>query len=153
MKRILVFILSMLACIAMLHAQNDLHVYPVFEGKIVPQKRMIETKVVGESLEKYKLRLFHSVKMNVNQEEMTKIWDCVMNDINAQPTEAKDLEYGKEKNLVSYCIVRLKPKTNKQQRYLCYQCYEASTGGYNLTLVYMEGTASLSELKKTFRKK
>jgi len=152
MKRFILFILTILACIAMVHAQNDLHVFPVFQGKIVPQKRMIETKVQGESLKHYNLTLFHSVKMNASNVEMTEIWDCVMKDINAQPTEAKDMEYGREKDLVSYCILRLKPQ-GKLQRYLCYQCYEASQGGYNITLVYMEGRASLSELKKTFKKK
>ena len=152
MKRTILLILTLVTCITMMHAQDNLHVHPVFQGKIVPQKRMIETKVIGESLEKYKLTLFHSVKMNTTNVEMTKIWDCVMKDINAQPNETKDLEYAKEGELVSYCIVRLKPQ-DKLQRYLCYQCYEASQGGYNLTLVYMEGTATLSELKKTFRKK
>lgn len=152
MKRILLLIACLASTAISLMAQQNLHVFPIFQGEIIPKKRMVETYVKGESLEPYKLTLFHSVKMNVDKFERTSIYDLVMADINSAPAESKDLEYGREKDLVSYCILRL-PEVGKKQRYLCYQCYEASTGGENITLVYMEGSATMKDLRKTFKTK
>lgn len=151
MKRLclLIGLLTMPLLVAV--AQKNLHVNAIFEGKIIPKNRMVETLAKGESLEQYRLSYFRSVKMNITDMEFGPIWDLVTKDIGME-TLAEDMEYGREKDKATYFILHL-PKQQKLERYLCYQCYEASRGGKNITLVYIEGKASMKELKKMFKKK
>ncbi len=132
-------------------AQKGLHVAAIFEGQVIPKNRMVETLVKGESLEQYHLSYFRSVKMNITDMEFGPIWELVQKDVGME-TEARNMEYGRENDKASYFILHL-PRQQKLERYLCYQCYEASRGGKNITLVYIEGTASMKELKKMFKKK
>jgi len=131
-------------------AQKGLQVDPIFQGEVIARKRMVETLARGESLEKYKLTLFHSLKMNVDEAERGSILERVLADVNG--LDDKNLEWESENNHVAYCIACL-PGGKAKHRYLCYQCYEASKGGYNITLVYLEGSASMNDLKKTFKRK
>lgn len=151
MKRLCLLIVLLVVPLFMAVAQKSLHVNSIFEGRIIPKKRMVETFVKGEALEQYHLSYFRSVKMNVTDMEYTKVWEVVMKDVGME-TEAKNLEYGGENDQVSYFILQL-PKHQELERYLCYQCYDASRGGKNITLVYIEGKASMKELKKMFKKK
>lgn len=150
MKRTLIILLCLLAPLTAVLAQKGLHVAPIFQGEVIPKKRMMETMARGESLEKYKLTLFHSLKMNVDVFERGTILERVLADVNG--LESKNVEWESENNNVAYCIACL-PGGKSKHRYLCYQCYEASQGGFNITLVYLEGSASMSDLRKTFKKK
>ena len=51
-----------------------------------------------------------------------------------------------------YAIVQLTDSKKGLHRYICYQCRQ-TMGGNGITLVYMEGKASLADLRKTFKKK
>ena len=51
-----------------------------------------------------------------------------------------------------YAIVQIADTKKGLHRYICYQCRQ-ETGGNSITLVYMEGKASLADLRKTFKKK
>ena len=150
MKKFTLTLVALLLAAVAVAQTKDLRVKDVFDGKVIPQSRMVTTFVSGETLEPYNLSLFHSVKMKVSPQEMTTIWDRINADITTHPVEAKDSEYGRENGLVSYLIARI-DRVGKVNHYLCYQCYEVG-GQYNITLVYIEGKASMTELKKTFKK-
>ncbi len=157
MKRTFLLLWLLMAPFILAMAQKDLHVSPIFEGKVIPKKRMVETLAKGQSLAAYHLYYFRSIKANVTAEEMTRIYNIVKQDV-GNMDESEDLEYGRENDIVSYCIKHFPQVGSKQQkmnlnRYLCYQCYESSRGGYNITLVYIEGNAGMQELKKMFKKK
>lgn len=151
MKRLCLLICLLMMPLLVVVAQKNLHVNAIFEGKIIPKNRMVETLAKGESLEQYRLSYFRSVKMNVTDMEYTSIYELVTKDVGME-TLAEDMEYGRDNDKASYFILHL-PKQQKLERYLCYQCYEASRGGKNITLVYIEGKASMKELKKMFKKK
>lgn len=151
MKRYILTLLLALTTCTMALAQKNLFVTPIFEGEIIPKNRMVETFVKGETLEKYNLSLFHSIKMNVTNDERLRIWECLSKQINR--VENNDMEYGNENGMLAYCILHLPHEVARDERYLCYQCYAASRGGYNITMVYIEGEASMKELKRMFKKK
>lgn len=158
MKRLALFMWLLMAPFILAMAQKNLHVSPIFEGKVVPKKRMVETLAKGESMAMYNLTYFRSIKANVTKDEMNRIHNLLMQDV-GKLEESGDLEYGRENDLLSFCILHMNGSVNMKQqkdpshRYLCYQCYEASRGGYNVTLVYIEGNAGMKELKKMFKKK
>ncbi|MCQ2196414.1 MAG: DUF6108 family protein [Bacteroidaceae bacterium] len=157
MKRTSLLLWLLMAPFILAMAQKKLHVSPIFEGKVIPKKRMVETLAKGQSMAAYNLSYFRSIKVNVTADEMTRIYNIVKQDV-GNLEESEDLEYGRENDIVSYCIKHFPLVGNKQQimnlnRYLCYQCYESSRGGYNITLVYIEGSAGMQELKRMFKKK
>ena len=46
-------------------AQTGLHINELFEGRIIPQERMMETRVRGKSIAKYQLTYYRSLRLNV----------------------------------------------------------------------------------------
>ena len=68
-----------MACFWMLlsaNAQSGLNIEPLFAGKIIPQQRMVETRVKGKMLSKYQLTFFRSVRFKANnkQESLENSW-------------------------------------------------------------------------------
>lgn len=149
-KRMSLLTLLWLLCWLGVWAQRGLHVSPVFEGEVVPRKSMIETLVRGESLQKYKLQFFRSVKMNVPADKRGAIADRVLRDASRPGTQSLEKEV--DAGQLTYCILQLADRDGRK-RYLCYQSYEAARGGYNIVLVYMEGWATLADLHQSFKRK
>ena len=48
MERRLMIMMMWLLAITMAKAQSGLNIAPLFEGKIIPQERMVETRVKGK---------------------------------------------------------------------------------------------------------
>ncbi|MCR4921123.1 MAG: DUF6108 family protein [Bacteroidaceae bacterium] len=149
MKRIIILTLLLSMALAQAVAQKDMAVTPVFAGKIVPKKRMEETLVKGESIHKFKLSLFRSLKMEVSTAERDSIESLVLHDVEGLE-DSPEAEYEMKDGHLSYCISSLPAQ---QKCYLCYQCYESRPGNYQLTLVYIEGWATLKDLHHTFKRK
>ena len=63
MKRIIILTICLVTVLVEAVAQKDMAVSPVFAGKVIPKKRMEETLAKGESIHKFKLSLFRSLKM------------------------------------------------------------------------------------------
>ena len=60
------------------NAQSGLNIEPLFAGKIIPQQRMVETRVKGKMLSKYQLTLFRSVRFNANtKQEIARVHDLI----------------------------------------------------------------------------
>lgn len=149
MKRIIILTICLVAALAEAVAQRDMAVSPVFAGKVIPKKRMEETLVKGESIHKFKLSLFRSLKMEVSAAERDTIESLVLRDVEGFE-DSPEAEYELKDGHLSYCISSL---AAQQKRYLCYQCYESRPSTYQLTLVYIEGWATLKDLHHTFKRK
>lgn len=149
MKRILLFILVFSTPFMIVMAQTNLNVTPIFEGKIIPQKQMVETLVKGEQAKSYKLSLFHSLKMEVEAEKCHDIEELVRKDCGGLESPHVQ-EYGMKEGRLSYLIAQL-PDQHDDHVFLCYQCYESEKGKLCITLVYMEGPATIKDLYKMFK--
>ena len=67
MKRLLVIVMTMVCC--QTFAQSGMHISALFEGKIVPMRQMVETRIRGKAISKYKLSYFHSVRFKAMEHE------------------------------------------------------------------------------------
>jgi hypothetical protein len=149
MNRILMIILCLCAPFVAVRAQKELRVEPVFEGKVIPAKRMVKAVVKGEQAKRYRLSLFQSLKMTADSTECQQIAELVRQDCRGLDSPLVQ-EYGMKEGRLSYLIAQL-PNRQDEQVFLCYQCYEEPQGSFHLTLVYMEGPATMKDLYKMFK--
>ena len=153
MKRTL-FILSMLIGICLsTSAQWGLQINEVFEGKVIAKQYMQESLIKGDNVAPYKLRLLHTVKFLANNSQRTKA-DALFNiDMKERISDDdSNMEMETRDGFLYYAIVQLTDNDKGSHRYICYQCRPKSTK-FDITMVYMEGEASLADLRKTFKRK
>lgn len=137
MKRLLFLILLVFMAIV-LRAQNDLQVRPLFDGKIIPQERMVVTRIKGGMMRKYRLSLFHSVAFDGTEEEANHVSTLVEKEVHIG---SSDYRSKKVKTLK-----RQLPAKNGKNRFLCFKSNKKGNV-YHVIVVYMEGAlASLKEL-------
>jgi len=153
MKRTL-FILSMLIGISLsTSAQRGLQINEVFEGKVIAKQYMQESLIKGDNVAPYKLRLLHTVKFLANNSQRAKA-DALFNiDMRERISDDdSNMEMETRDGFLYYAIVQLTDNEKGTHRYICYQCRPKSTK-FDITMVYMEGEASLADLRKTFKRK
>ena len=153
MKRTL-FILSMLIGICLsTSAQRGLQIDEVFEGKVIAKQYMQESLIKGDNVAPYKLRLLHTVKFLANNSQRAKA-DALFNiDMRERISDDdSNMEMETRDGFLYYAIVQLTDNDKGSHRYICYQCRPKSTK-FDITMVYMEGEASLADLRKTFKRK
>lgn len=153
MKRTL-FILSMLIGISLsTSAQRGLQINEVFEGKVIAKQYMQESLIKGDNVAPYKLRLLHTVKFLANNSQRAKA-DALFNiDMKERISDDdSNMEMESRDGFIYYAIVQLTDNEKGLHRYICYQCRPKSTK-FDITMVYMEGEASLADLRKTFKRK
>ena len=153
MKRTL-FILSMLIGICLsTSAQQGLQINEVFEGKVIAKQYMQESLIKGDNVAPYKLKLLHTVKFLANNSQRAKA-DALFNiDMKERISDDdSNMEMETRDGFLYYAIVQLTDNDKGSHRYICYQCRPKSTK-FDITMVYMEGEASLADLRKTFKRK
>ena len=138
-------------------AQEGLHINEVFEGKLIDKEEIRESLIKGESLAPYKLNLLHTIKFAANSKERASVDALFTKDMEGSTSDGEsDTEYESEVeyvgNFIYYAIVQLTDTKKGRHRYICYQCREKSDH-FDITLAYIEGKASLADLRKTFKKK
>lgn len=136
-----------------LAAQDGLEINRIFKGEIINELAIKESLVKGENLAPYKLRVLHTAKFTVGdakRDEVEALFEEDMKGRLSQDDENLELEY--RDGHLYYAIVQLTDSKKGLHRYICYQCRQ-TMGGNGITLVYMEGKASLADLRKTFKKK
>lgn len=137
-------------------AQEGLHINEVFEGKLIDKEEMRESLIKGESLAPYKLNVLHTIKFAANSKKRASVDALFTKDMGSISDDKSDTEYESEVEYVGsfiyYAIVQLTDTKKGRHRYICYQCREKS-GYYDITLAYIEGKASLADLRRTFKKK
>jgi len=137
-------------------AQGGLHSGWVFETGSKVDKHKLETSVVkGDRLNDYNLSLFHSIHLCCTPAEYREISEAVMADSN----DAIDKELEISGGNVKYALLRFEGE-NGENRYLAMQLTSHSTYIKDETtvtdaffLVYMEGKATIPELRAIFSKK
>ena len=134
--------------IATVKAQSGLNISPLFEGKIVPQQRMVETRVKGKMLSKYKLTFFRSVRFQADsKQEITRVRDLIELDLKKNPGFTYAENYSSEKSHSKETLMLQLPKQGSQNRFLCYK-----RKGEEVVLIYMEGTLnSLETLRELIK--
>lgn len=146
MRKIFITLLALLMFAATASAQRGLKCYPVFAGKVVPRKQMVVTEVYGSSMAAYKLDYYRGISSQVDEALAQRVAALVEQDAN----EADVKETEKVGELLTYALVQPK-SSGKMNRYLCYQARMIGEE-WKITLLYLEGEATLDDLKKMFDK-
>ena len=148
MKRVLMIITACFSMLMSVGAQSGLHIAPLFEGKIIPQQRMVETRVKGKMLSKYQLTLFRSVRFKANnKQEINRVHDLIELDTKKNPVFAYGENYSSKKSHSKETYMLQLPKQGSQNRFLCYK-----RNNEEITVIYMEGTVnSLSTLRELIK--
>ena len=154
MKRLL-FCLSFIICqFSFCVAQTGLKINDLFEGRIVPQEKMVETRVRGKTLAKYQLTYYRSVRLTVAEEEAERLLQLVETDGKGHFATGSDKSqktvFGKEHNITFKTQVR---KQGDKNCFLCYQAYwRGNTTEREVTVIYMEGPVkSLEQLEELLK--
>lgn len=149
----LIITLALITATLPLSAQKGLRINEVFEGNIINELALHESLVKGESLEPFKLKVLHTVKFTTGNSARDKVEALFKEDMQGRLSDENDnLELEYRDGRLYYAIVQIADTKKGLHRYICYQCRQ-ETGGNSITLVYMEGKASLADLRKTFKKK
>ncbi len=150
MKRLL-FCLSFVVCHLFFgsiaaHAQTGLKVNELFQGRVIPQERMIETRVRGKTLEKYRLTYYRSLRFNATEEESKRLRQLMDGDSQGCFAYISD-----RKNTFTYKWQA--PALGGKNRFVCYQEQWANKAdSCEVTVIYMEGTVgSLGQLEELLK--
>ena len=146
MKKILISLMFLLLLSVTALAQRDLRCYPVFQGKVVPGKQMVVTEVRGSSMATYKLDYYRGVSFQAETELAGKVAALVEQD--AADAAVKETE--KVGDMLTYALVQ-PASSRKMNRYLCYQARQVGDK-WKVTLLYLEGEATLEDLRSMFEK-
>ncbi len=128
-------------------AQKGLNCYPVFRGKVIPERQMVMTEVRGDGMATYKLDYYRSVRFHVDSLTARKV--AAMVEADAEAADSAETE--KTGELLTYGLIQLKP-FGIMRRYLCYQARETEFKGWMITIIYLEGSATLQDLRSMFEK-
>lgn len=129
-------------------AQDGLQVGALFGGKFGRQADAVETLLKGRKIAPYKLSLFRSLSVSANSRNQATIEQKVRADARL----AVDKQAGMKSGHLYYGFYRLRPH-GQTQRYIFYRnnsLQPRAKSGAKITLIYMEGTATIEELKRTF---
>ena len=146
MKKLIICILSMLMFSGAAMAQRGLNCFPVFRGKVVPSNRMIVTEARGESMATYKLDYYHSVQFQAGEDIAKKVAELIM----ADAADAQSSQTEMTGDLLTYALIQPTPFA-RVRRYLCYQARPAGPA-WVITILYLEGSATLNDLYSMFEK-
>ena len=146
MKKIVLILSTLLMLGGQAFAQKDLHSREAFRGGIIPKKEMVRTEVKGGSLSSYKLAYYLGVSAPATTEQVSRLAALV----EADSEGALLSEMEKTAELLTYALIE--PEGNgKYHRYLCWQA-RPDGDRWKVTLLYLEGQATVEELKNMFKK-
>lgn len=148
-KRLCSFAIALTALIP-LSAQNGLHVADAFGGTFQKQKDATEVLLRGNKVSAYNLSLYRSLVLSATSGNVLHIERMVK----ADGKGAIDKEVSTCGGHISYALYQLKPN-NDQRRYIFYRNEAASMrkpSAPKITLIYMEGKATIDALKRSFSK-
>ena len=148
MKRVLIIMIALFSMLITVEAQSGLNIEPLFAGKIIPQQRIVETRVKGKMLSKYQLSLFRSVRFQANnKQEITRVHDLVELDKKKYPNNTYSENYSSAKSRSKETLMLQLPKEGNHNRFLCYK-----RNNEEVTVIYMEGTLnSLDTLRELIK--
>ena len=146
MRKILVCLAMLLLLAGTAFAQRGLNCYPVFRGKIVPASHMVSTEVRGGGMTTYKLDYYRGLQFQVDEKTAREVAALVRADAAA----AESAETEMVGDFLTYALIQPTHKS-KIRRYLCYQARPEGPV-WVITLLYLEGSATLEDLRSMFEK-
>lgn len=147
MKKIITTICAIAFCICA-SAQEGLYVEDLFEGRVISPKIMYETSIRGAQLKPYKLNTYRSLSFTVGEGLMHEVEVLVQRDAD----DALDAQTDFSAGHLTYAVICLPQLPNGDNRFLCYQAQETK-GHWDITVVYLRGTATVEDLNMMFNKK
>lgn len=147
MKQMILWILFSCLAVPELWAQEGLNISRLFDGRYKQKANAIEVLVKGRKLKPYNLTLFQSLTVKGSPEEFRQIEELVTRD----GQQATDKETGMIGGKLYYGFYRFAPLKDRH-RYLFYRNSSLrKVESAEVTVVYMEGYATLEELKQMFK--
>lgn len=148
------FLLSLMASLLPANsalAQTGLKVNELFEGRVIPQERMVETRVRGKSLEKYQLTFYRSLRLKVTHDEAGQLRQLIGQDAD-RSIDMRTSRKNPHRWDTWTCKLQMASAGNKN-RYLCFQeVWNKEHDECEVTVIYMEGTVgSLDELEEKLK--
>ena len=138
MKKIITCLAALLLLAGSALAQRGLNSNPIFRGLVVPDEKMVITEARGGSMATYKLDYYRSVSFLADAAQLSKVSALV----EADAAASKSIQTEK-----------IQPKSSgKRNRYLCYQARSIADGLWKVTLLYLEGSATIEDLQSMFEK-
>ena len=150
MKKLLFILIAMAAPLTAL-AQQGLHIDELFQGRIIPQERMVETRVRGKSIEKYQLSYYRSVRLNATDKEAGRLRQLLGQD-SEKSIDMRTSRKNPHRWDTWTCKLQM-PVANGKNRYVCYQEeWNREHDQCEVTVIYMEGTVeSLEKLEEILK--
>ena len=150
MKKKVIMFLMLVASLTAL-AQSGLKMNDLFEGRVIPQERMVETRVRGKSLEKYQLNYYRSLRMNVTDDEAGRLRQLLGQDAD-RSIDMRTSRKNPHRWDTWTCKLQM-PSDGSKNRFLCFQeVWNKEHDQCEVTVIYMEGTVgSLEELERKLK--
>ena len=145
MRKLLLIFALCLGALLPAHAQKGLQIDNLFSGKLVDMSMVSESIVSGKKLVPYNLDYFRSVRFMADEKQVSKVTKWIRED--AQMAEEQDME--SENGRLVYALLKF-PRRMEKNRYVGYQIKRISGKDY-VTVVYMEGAATVEDLKVIFK--
>lgn len=135
-------------CFVGANAQKDLEISRLFEGEGKWKLKFSSTHISGRTLRPYNLTLFRSITTSDS-----RLYNEIEQAVTKDGQKTIDKECGYIDGRLYYGFFLFEPKNkNDEYRYLFYRNSSLRSNEPNeVTLVYMEGYATLKELKELFR--
>jgi hypothetical protein len=148
MKRLYLTLFALMLVLSM-QAQEGLLINAFFDKEYQRQEQITEVLVKGKKLKPYNLTLFRSITLKDAPDEAIEIEERLLKDAE-NAVEMKSASWGKRLYFGFYC---LPPRANDKLRYIFYRNTNAKKDAKSneVTLVYMEGYATLDEIEKMFK--
>lgn len=147
MKRFIIILLLIATCAFWLSAQSNLKVGQFFTDDVASRKNVTVVEVKSRDLKAYKLTVFKSITVDNDATMAQSIETCVK----ADAKKAIEKETGLRGGRLYYGFYTFSLSKDKN----CYIFYRNNMlvrgAKPQTTVVYMEGTASLKELKKLYK--
>ena len=123
----------------------------LFGGRIIPQERMVETRVRGKSLEKYQLTYYRSLRLNVTDNEAGQLRQLLGQDAD-RSIDMRTCRKNPHRWDTWTCKLQM-PTEGSKNRFLCFQeVWNKKHDQCEVTVIYMEGTVgSLEELEELLK--
>ena len=156
MKQLLLILITMVC--GSVHAQSNMNISDLFEGKVIPASQMVETRIRGKAISQYKLTFFHSVRFKADEALVKRVDQLAAKDFVNDSEKLKDRKPDSRGFYHSNSLKQANGRMSFTQMYELaphgstnrYLCYKVVNGV--MTVIYLEGSvSSLDELKKIFK--
>ena len=145
-KRLYILLICLWATIGL--SAQELSIDECFNDNVLTRKSVTAVKVKGERLKAYNLTTFRSI--TVVGDGRTASWVQRMAKLDAK--RATDREEGVKDGKLQYAFYVFRRNKGKTYRYIFFRNNKPEQEAVTeVTLVYMEGKATLAEIKQIFK--